>query len=229
MRSERRNLMANNPPLNRSVTTLESYIAYSPPTVESIVDAERGLDVPYEDRWADELFTWLSSGRSIISYCEQLQKPARSLILSWLNDADPMYDHLKERFEAGMCNRALAMVDDAAEIAEEDLLMGPKGFLDPISMSDKKSRVDAKLRLAALLDPIKFSPTSKVAQNIALTQVNITQKNVSERTDEDLLRVVAEYERRKNLGQRATAEPGRSSGSGSQGAANPPERPLLTP
>lgn len=216
----------SNRPITRTVRTLESYIAYTPPIVDAVEDSERGVGVAYEDRWADELFTWLSSGRAIVSYCQQPGKPARSLLLTWLQDDDPTHDHLRDRFEKGMMNRALALIDDSADIAEEDLLMGPKGFLDPVSAADKKNRVETKLKLAALLDPAKFSPTSKIAQQIAVTQINnITQKNVTEMTDEALLRVIAEAQRRMARG--STANSGATSGDRGTGTVSTQERPQL--
>jgi len=189
--------MASNSPLNRNLRTLESYIAYEAPIAHVIEEAERGLDVVYEDKWANEIFTWFSSGRTLVSYCQQPQKPARSLVLTWLNMPEPKYDHLRDRFEKGMVNRALAMIDEAGDVAEEPLMMTAKGGVDLGSMADKKSRFDAKLRLAALLDPAKFSPTSKVAQQVALTQINVTKNNITELTDEQLQRILAEFERKK--------------------------------
>lgn len=218
--------MASHSPLNNHARTLESWIAYEPPVLEVVEDSERGQNIPYEDRWADEIFTWLSSGRTLLSYCSQPSKPARSLVISWIHNADgAAYTHLRERVESGMINRAFAMVDDAGDIAEEPLLMGPKGFLDPISMADKRARVEAKLRLAALLDPIKFSPTSKVAQNIALTQVNITNKNVENLTDDQLARVLFEFEKRKSRGTTTDAVP--TSGDSSAGTPDPSQRQNL--
>ena len=118
-------------------------------------------------------------------------------MLTWLNDTAQKFDHLRDRFEKGMLNRATALVDEAGDVAEEALVMGPKGFLDPISMADKKNRTDTKLRVAALLAPAKFSPTSKVAQQVALTQINVTKNNITELTDEQLQRIQAEFERKK--------------------------------
>lgn len=217
--------MASNSPLNRHARLLESYIAYEPPITEIVESAELGLTVEYEDRWADEIFTWFSSGRTLVSYCQQPQKPARSLVLSWLNQPDQKYDHLRDRYEKGLLNRAIALIDEVGDIAEEPLIVGPKGFLDPVSMADKKQRVDAKLRLAALLDPLKFSPLTKTAQSVALTQINLTKNNVIEMTDEQLLRVLSEMERKKTHGDTTTVDLGGTGGTGGQRALGPSERP----
>lgn len=219
--------MASNSPLNRGHLTLEHYIAYESPVAQVIQDAERGLDIAYEDKWGDEIFIWFSSGRTLVAYCQQPQKPARSLVLSWLNQPEQRYDHLRERFEKGLINRALALVDDAGEIAEEPLMMTAKGGVDLGSMADKKSRFDAKLRLAALLDPTKFAPLSKSAQAIQLNQVNVTKNNVIELTDEALLRVISELERRKHGPAAADPLTRPTSRDSSEGIISPPERPQL--
>ena len=182
---------------HRNTMPFESYIHYVPPTTDTVEDAELGLDVAYQALWADQIFLWLSAGKSLVSWCEQEGKPARSRVLQWLQDVDPQFDFIRERFEKGMLNRAAALIDESSDVADEPLVVNSKGFFDPISMTDKKQRFDAKLRMAALLDPVKFSPTSKVAQSIALTQINVTTKNVVSLTDEQLNQVVAEAERRK--------------------------------
>lgn len=191
--------MASNSPLNRDLRILEQYVAYSPPGLHVVEDAERGRDVPYEDRWSTELFSWLSSGRSIVEYCQQPGKPARSLILSWVQDRSPQFDTLRERFEAGLRNRALALVDDAGLITDEPIPLDGKGCTDVVAMSDKRQRTETKLRLAALLDPAKFAPTAK-GTTVNLTQVNVTQRNVAELTDEQLRQVLDEAARRRAAG-----------------------------
>lgn len=216
-----------NRPLHRTVMNLESYIAYTPPIVDTVENAERGLDVAYADQWGDEIFMWLSSGRTLVSYCQQPQKPARSLVLSWLNHPDQRYDHLRDRFEKGLINRAIALVDEAGDVAEEPLMMTAKGGVDLGAMADKKSRFDAKLRLAALLDPTKFAPLNKSAQSIQLNQVNLTKNNVVEMTDEQLLRVLTELERKKHGPATSDIVVGPTSGDSSEGIIGSPKRPLL--
>jgi hypothetical protein len=209
---------------HRNVMPLESYIAYTPPTADVIGDAERGLNVEYDNQWADQVYSFLSSGKSLLSWCEQDGKPARSLVLQWLQNTDLKFEYLRERFDKAMTNRALAMIDEAADIADESLVVNAKGFFDPVSALDKKQRFDAKLRMAGLLDPLKFSPTTKTAQQIALTQINVTKNNVSELTDEQLLRVLTEFERKKD---EHTVDVESTGGDGSTGASSPTQRPLL--
>jgi hypothetical protein len=206
---------------------LESYIAYTSPVVDSVDDAERGLDVEYADAWADQIFLFLSAGKSLLSWCEQDGKPARSRVLQWMQDSDVKFDYLRTRFEKAMLNRALAAFDEAADVIDEPLVVNAKGFFDLVSAMDKKQRVDSKLRMAALLDPTKFAPLNKTAQSIQLNQVNLTKNNVVEMTDETLLRVLSEFERRKNghpTSDPITRDPG---GDGSEGTSSSPQRPQL--
>ncbi len=125
-----------------------------------------------------------------------------------------------------MVNRALATFDEASDVADEPLVVNAKGFFDPISAMDKKQRFDAKLRMAALLDPLKFAPLTKSAQSVSLTQVNLTKNNVTDMTDETLLRVLAEFERKKNG---HTSDPVTGPAGGDSGARTPVQenRPQL--
>lgn len=184
-------------PLNRTVRTLESYIAYTPPQVDVTEDAERGLTVPYSERWPNEIYSWLSSGRSLVTWCQQPGKPARSLVIHWLGDHDERFNELREKFWLGWKNRGLALVDEAGDVIDEPLLMGPKGLMDPTSMADKKQRVETRLELAGLLDPARFRPAAKgggvVVNNNTL---NVTKETVGELSDEQLQRVILEFQKK---------------------------------
>ncbi len=78
--------MDNHLPPRRSVLPLEAYIAYQAPTQDTVDAAERGLDIEYSNTWADQIFLFLSAGKSLLSWCEQEGKPARSRVLQWLQD-----------------------------------------------------------------------------------------------------------------------------------------------
>jgi hypothetical protein len=198
-------------PLLRNLRSIESYIAIEAPTQALVEDAEVGLNVVYADVWADELFQWMSSGRTILSYCQQPQKPARSLIFSWLQNQEPRFDYLRDKFRSALLNRALALVDEVGSIADEPLPMGPKGETDRGAAADKKQRMDAKLQLAALFDPSHWAPLSKQAiQSQTVNQLNITQTNVTNLTDAQLQEFISEAERRR-LRDRST--PGAGVGS----------------
>jgi hypothetical protein len=89
--------------------------------------------------------------------------------------------------------------------------MGPEGETDRGAAADKKQRMDAKLQLAALFDPVKFAPMSKQAiQSQTVNQLNITQTNVTNLTDAQLQEFISEAERRR-LRDRST--PGAGVGS----------------
>jgi hypothetical protein len=189
--------MSSHSPLNRNLRTIESYIALEPPTTVLIEDAEAGLTIPYEDRWAEEIYTWFSSGRTLLAFCQLPNHPARSLVLRWVQDQDPMYDLLRERFKAGIINRAWAMIDEAGEIANEPVPMTAKGGADIGIIADKRQRMESRLQLAALFDPTKFAPASKNAMQAAVTNIQINQNNVVNLTDDQLVAVIAEAERRR--------------------------------
>jgi hypothetical protein len=203
--------MVSHSPLNRGLRTIESYIALEPPTTVLIEDAEAGAAIPYEDRWAEEIYTWFSSGRTLLAFCQLPNHPARSLVLRWVQDQDPMYDLLRERFKAGIINRAWAMIDEAGEIANEPVPMTAKGGADIGIIADKRQRMESRLQLAALFDPTKFAPMSKQAiQSQTVNQLNITQTNVTNLTDAQLQEFISEAERRR-LRDRST--PGAGVGS----------------
>ncbi len=184
--------------MNRNLRCLESYIALEPPATELVERAEAGLLVAFEDRWVGEIFQWLSSGRALSSYCAQPNKPARSLIFEWLQNPDQQFDDLRARFQAGLVNRALAMVDESLDIADEPLPITPLGMVDGGAAADKKSRVETRLKLAALFDPVKFAPLSKTALQAQVTQhIQVNQQNVLSLTDQQLETVILEAERRR--------------------------------
>lgn len=184
-------------PFKQGVKSIDDYVAYVPPTLGLVEDAERGLDVEFSDAWGPEILSWLAAGKPLVTYCQQEGKPARSKVLLWFTDPDEKYTGLRADIERGLKLYALAAVDDAAVIAEEPLLMGTKGGLDQVAMMDKRQRVDLKLQLAGLLDPNKFAPTQKSVAKTSLTQINVTKNNVVELTDEQLQRVIDEAQRRK--------------------------------
>jgi hypothetical protein len=184
--------------MNYNLRCLESYLALEPPVTELVEVAETGLTVAYEDRWAGEVFQWLSSGRALSSYCAQPNKPARSLIFEWLQNTDARYDLLRERFHAGLINRALALVDESLDVADEPVMVGPAGMVDGAAVADKKSRVETRLRLAALFDPTRYAPLSKTALQAHVTNnLIVNQQNVTNLTDAQLTEFIAEAERRR--------------------------------
>ena len=190
--------MASHSPLNRSLRTIEQYVALEPPTTQLIEDAEAGLTVPYEDRWPTEIYAWFSSGRTLVSWCQLPGRPARSLVLRWIQDPEITYDLLRDRFRMGLINRAFALVDDAGSVADEPLPFNSKGGVDVGAMADKKVRLDSRLQLAALFDPLRYAPLSKTALQARVTQnITVNQQNVVNLTDEQLTAIIAESERRR--------------------------------
>jgi hypothetical protein len=115
-----------------------------------------GRPSDYSDGLADAICERLIMGDSMAAVCRDENMPSESMVYRWL----AKYVYFRERYASAREGQADRMVDEILEIADDTSKdteygeNGPKPNAEWISRS--RLRVEARLKLMALLSPKKY-------------------------------------------------------------------------
>lgn len=117
-----------------------------------------GRPTTFDPILADEIIEWMSGGKSLVSYCAQDGKPARSTVFRWLGLHRDFSDSYSRAREA----QADAIFDDCLDIADgknADVRLNDAGALvvDGEVVRRSQVRIDTRLKVAARLHPRRYS------------------------------------------------------------------------
>lgn len=124
---------------------------------KSLTKGKPGRPTLYTKEIADEILTWLSDGKSLRSYCQQEGKPDKATVIRWL----AVHEEFATNYARARDLLADAIVDDVLDIADDgsnDTYITDSGArrIDTEVVARSKLRVEARLKLAALLAPKKY-------------------------------------------------------------------------
>ena len=119
--------------------------------------------------FATEILDWISAGKTLTSYCQQLNKPTYASIRSWL-DSDPKF---ARQFDLARDIGQAVIFEQCLDISEEMPLDEDK--LSPIVLSWQKQKIDTRLKILSRWNPKKYCERRVIAGDetapIAITEI----------------------------------------------------------
>ena len=118
--------------------------------------AETGRPSLYSEEMADSICDHIASGRSLVSWCQEGERPSYSTIMRWLD----AHESFRDNYARARQDQADYLAEEIVQIADDGLNDtyltedGPKTNQDVIARS--RLRVDARKWYASKLAPKKY-------------------------------------------------------------------------
>lgn len=118
--------------------------------------AETGRPSLYSQEYADSICDHIASGRSLVSWCQEGDRPSYTSVMRWLD----AHESFRENYARARQDQADFLAEEIVQIADDgsnDTYLtedGPKTNQDVIARS--RLRVDARKWYASKLAPKKY-------------------------------------------------------------------------
>lgn len=118
-----------------------------------------GRPTLFSEALATEIIEWLEDGKTLLRWCEQPGKPDRRTVHRWARARPGFASSLAQARE----NATHAMVEDTVDIADDgqnDTYRDEDGNerVDTDAIQRSKLRVETRLKVAAMLNPLRYGP-----------------------------------------------------------------------
>jgi hypothetical protein len=135
-------------------------------------DRVPGRPLTYTEELADEICAWLSSGKTLTSYCDKPGKPSYTTIMNWLWKGSKWYkEDFSKKYDMARQMQSECLADSIMDIADEssgdwsetELKDGKKKVVfNPEAVQRSRLRMEARKWIASKMWPKKYGESSNL-------------------------------------------------------------------